>query len=225
VSAPDVVQAPPFGYDSCMSDGSEHNGHSGRWPVTRLPQTLFDGTPPLVDAVSSLYDHVIDRVLAMPDRVTSAAEGRRLLAGDEGAEVMADQLQRVVVLAIPVLRTFARGARLSRIPWVLVATTAFSVASTVRAGVREAQVIGSLIAYRLEQASGRPADPALVKKLTVALYLEPRKTPNVADPTLPLGQVLRRWLIKGVIGRDTKKVASKALDAAERLDVQPYLPR
>jgi hypothetical protein len=201
-----------------MSDGSEHNGHSGRWPITRLPQTLFDGTPPLVDAVSSLYDHVIDRVLATPDRVTSAAEGKRLLAGDEGAEVMADQLQRVVVLAIPVLRTFARGARLSRIPWVLVATTAFSVASTVRAGVREAQVIGSLIAHRLEQASGRPADPALVKKLTVDLYLHPRRTPTLSNERLRIVRLTRKWLLGGAFGRKTERRASRAFEAAERID-------
>lgn len=129
----------------------------------------------------------------------------------------------MVVLAVPVLRTFVRGARFTRIPWVLVATTAFSVGSAVRSGVREAQVIGSLIAYRLEQATGRPAGPALVKKLTLELYLEPRKTPDASDLALPLGQLLRRWLIKGAIGRDTKKAASKALDAAERLDLRPYL--
>ncbi len=86
--------------------------------------------------------------------------GKGLLAGDDGTETVADHVQRVVVVAVPVLRTFVRGARFTRIPWVLVATTAFSVGSAVRIDVREAQVIGSLIAYRLEQAAGRPADPA-----------------------------------------------------------------
>ena len=206
-----------------MSNGSEPNGHT-RWSALhRIPSGIFDTTPPLVDAVSSLYEHIIDRILSTSDRVTSAAEGKRLLAADDGTEAVADHVQRMVVLAVPVLRTFVRGARFTRIPWVLVATTAFSVGSAVRSGVREAQVVGSLMAYRLEQATGRPAGPALVKKLTLELYLEPRKTPDVSDLALPLGQLLRRWLIKGAIGRDTKKAASKALDAAERLDLRPYL--
>ena len=206
-----------------MSNGSESNGR-GRWSgLQRIPGAVFDPTPPLVDAVSSLYEHTVDRILSTPERVTSAAEGKRLLAADDSTELVADHVQRVVVLAVPVLRTFARGARFTRVPWVLVATTAFSIGSAVRSGIREAQMIGSLVAHRLEQAGGRPADPALVKKLTLELYLEPRRTPDVADLGLPVGQLLRRWLIKGAIGRDTRKVASKALDAAERLDLRPYL--
>jgi hypothetical protein len=213
-----------------MSNGSETNGHSPSSVLRRIPEAaklplrhgIFDTTPRLVDAMSSLYEDVIDRVLTTSDRVTSAAEGKRLLAADDSTEAVADHVQRVVVLTIPVLRTFVRGARFTRIPWVLVATTAFSIGSAIRSGVREAQVIGSLVAYRLEQATGLPADRALVKKLTLELYLEPRRAPDASDPALPLGQLLRRWLIKGAIGRDTRKAASKALDAAERLDLRPY---
>lgn len=214
-----------------MRDGSEANGRSDSGIIARitktverpLPHTLFDHTPPLVDAISSLYDHLIDRILLTPEKVTSAAEGKRLLAADDGTEAVADHIQRVVMLAVPVLRTVARGARFTRVPWVLVASSAFSIGSAVRSGVREAQVIGSLVAYRLEQATGRPADPALVKKLTLELYLSPRKQPDVSDLTLPLGRLLRRWLVKGALGRDTAKAASKALDAAERLDLRPYV--
>jgi hypothetical protein len=184
---------------------------------------MFDATPPLVDAMSSLYDHVIGRLLSTSDRITSAAEGKMLLAADDNSEVVADSVQRVVVLAVPVLRTFVRGARFTRIPWVLVATTAFSIGSAVRSGIREVQVVGSLLAYRLERATGQLADPALVKKLTLELYLAPRRIPDVSDPALPLAKLLRRWLIKGAIGRDTRKMASKALDAAERLDLHPYV--
>ena len=188
-----------------------------------VPQGVFDATPPLIDAISSLYDHAIGELLSTPERVTSAAEGKKLLAADGNSEVVADRIQRVVMLATPVLRKFVRGAHFTRIPWVLVATTAFSIGSAVRSGIREVQVVGSLLAYRLEQATGQPADPALVKKLTLELYLAPRKIPDVSDPTLPLGRLLRRWLIKGAIGRDTKKMAAEALDAAERLNLHPYV--
>jgi hypothetical protein len=187
--------------------------------------TPLDMVPPLVDAISSLYEHTIDRLLLSPDRVVSASDGKRLLATDDGSEVMADQLQRVVVLAVPVVRTVARGARFTRVPWVLVATTAFSIASTLRAGVREVQVLGSLIAHRLEQATGRPADSALVKRLALELYLSPKRKPPTADRPLPLRRLLQRWLFKGAFGRDTRRAASKALDAADRLDLRPYLDR
>jgi hypothetical protein len=183
----------------------------------------FDNAPPLVDAVSSLYDHIIEGILSTSDRVTTAAEGKRLLSNDAGNEAMADHVQRVAVLAIPVLRTLVRGARFTRVPWVLLATTAFSVVATVRSGVREVQVIGSLIAHRLEQATGRPADPALVKRLALDLYLAPHRNPRAYDRPLPLRQLLQRWLLKGALGRNTRRQAGKALDAAESLDLQAYI--
>ena len=201
-----------------VTEPSEHVDLPGH----RIP---LDMVPPLVDAISSLYEHTIDRLLLTPDRVTSAADGKRLLAADDGTEVVADQLQRVVVLAVPVVRTVARGARFTRVPWVLVATTAFSIASTLRTGVREVQVLGSLIAHRLEQATGRPADSTLVKRLALELYLSPKRTPSRSDRPLPLRRLLQRWLFKGAFGRDTRRTASKALDAADRLDLRPYLER
>ncbi len=188
-----------------------------------LERHMPDAIPPLVDAISSLYDHAIDRLFLTSERVTSAAEGKKQLAADGDGEVLADQVQRVAVLAVPVVRTLARGARFTRVPWVLVASTAFSIASTLRAGVREVQVIGSLIAHRIEQETGRPAAPRLVKRLALELYLSPRRTPPTTDRPLPLRRLLQRWLFKGAFGRDTRRAASKALDAAERLDVRPYL--
>jgi len=190
--------------------------------VQRL-HALIGSSPPLIDAVASLVDHGIDRVLSSPHAVTSAAEGKRLLAQDEDNEAMADQVQRVVVLAVPILRTLARGARFTRVPWVLVVSSAFSIGTTMRTGIREVQVIGSLLAHRLEAASGLPADPKLVQRLSLELYLSPRRKPSSLSDDLPLRRLLQRWLFKGAFGRDTRKAASKALDAAEWLDLAPYL--
>ena len=126
-------------------------------------------------------------------------------------------------VATPTVRILARGARFTRVPWVLVASTAVSLTTTTRAGVREVRVLGSLLAYRLEQATGMPADPALVKKLAVELYLAPKRKPDVATLDLPLAQLARKWLFRGVFGRDTRRAAEKALDAAERLDLERVL--
>ena len=71
--------------------------------------------------------------------------------------------------------------------------------------------------------TGAPADPALVKKLAVELYLAPKRKPDVARLDLPLARLVRKWLFRGVFGRDTRRAAEKALDAAEQLDLDRVL--
>jgi hypothetical protein len=179
----------------------------------------------LVKAVGNLADAAIDHVLLTDTRVTSAAEGKQLLAGGADTEALADKVQRVVVLAVPAIRLLARGARFTRVPWAMIATSAFSVGIAVRTGVRELQVLASLIAYRLEQATGAPSDPALVKKLAIDLYLKPSRTPKLTDDKLRLVRLTRKWVFSGALGRATSKRAVKALDAAEKLDVDELSAR
>ena len=95
----------------------------------------------LVETVGGLADRAIDRVLLTGEPVTSAADGKRLLAGQADTEAFADDIQRVVVLAVPVVRTLARGARFTKVPWVMVASSAVSIGVAVRTGVRELQVL------------------------------------------------------------------------------------
>ncbi len=180
-------------------------------------------TSALVRAAGSLFDDLVDKLLRGDERVTSAAQGKLLIANDDDLEEVADRVQRFVAVATPAVRMLARGARFTRVPWVLVATTTMSLLTTVRAGVVEVRVIGSLVAYRLEQATGLPADPRLVKKLTLDLYLAPKREPDVTTLDLPLARLARKWLLRGVFARDTRKAAHKALDAAERLDLDRVL--
>jgi hypothetical protein len=172
----------------------------------------------LVAAVDRLVTRAIDRVLLTGERVTSAAEGKRLLAREADTEALAGDIQRVIVLAMPIVRTLARGARIMKVPWVMIGSTAVSVGIAVRTGVREIQVIASLVAHRVEQAAGTPCDPALVKKLAVDLYLHPKRKPKLTDDKLRLARLTRKWVLLGAFGRKTSKRAAKALDAAERLD-------
>jgi hypothetical protein len=172
----------------------------------------------LVDAVGRLVRAAVDRVLLSEDRVTSAAEGRLRLAGPEQNEELADKVQRVVVLAVPVVRVAARGAKFTRLPWAMVASTSVGVAIAVRTGVREIQVLSSLVAHRIEQATGRPADPRLVEKIAVDLYLNPKRKLDLSDNRLRLVRLARKWVLLGAFGRTTSKRAGKALDAAEKLD-------
>ena len=172
----------------------------------------------LVRAVGDLVDVAVDRVLLTDKRVTSAEEAQRLLAGGEDTEALADTIQRVVVLAVPVVRVLARGARFTRLPWVMLASSTASMAIAVRSGVRELQVLASLVAYRVERATGAPSDPALVKKAAIDLYLTPKRAPDLGDDRLRLVRLTRTWLLRGALGRTTAKRAAKALTAAERLD-------
>jgi hypothetical protein len=177
-----------------------------------------DASGALVEAVGGLVDRAVNRMLLGGDRVTSAAEGKRRLAGQEETERVTGDIQRVVVLAVPVVRRLARGARFTKVPWVMIASSALSVGVSVRTGLHELRVLASLVAHRLEQADGAPADPALVKKLAIDLYLHPKRTPQATDDTLHLVRLTRKWVLGGAFGRKTSKRAGKALDAAERLD-------
>jgi len=172
----------------------------------------------LVGAVGALADAAIDRVLLTDERVTSAAEAERLLAGDADTEILADKIQRVVVLAVPVVRMLARGARFSRFPWALAATSSVTIGIAVRAGVRELQLLASLVAHGIEQATGTSSEPALVKKLAVDLYLNPKRSPDLADDKLRLVRLTRKWVLGGAFGRKTSRRATRAFAAAERLD-------
>ena len=179
--------------------------------------TLKSGNA-LVDAVGRLVHAAVDRVLLSDDRVTSAAQGRRRLSGQEGTEELADKVQRVVVLATPVVRIAARGAKFTRLPWAMVASSSVSVGLAVRTGVREIQVLSSLVAHRIEQATGQPADPRLVEKVAVDLYLDPKRKPDLTNDRLRLVRLTRKWVLLGALGRSTSKRAGKALDAADKLD-------
>jgi hypothetical protein len=172
----------------------------------------------LVRAVSDLVSKAVDQALLGDERVGSAAEARQLLKRDEQAEALAGEIQKVVALTVPVLLRLARGARLTRVPWVLVASTTLSIGIAVRSGIKEIQALSSLIAHRLEQATGAPADPALVKKLAVDLYLHPRRTPNLNNDRLRIVRLTRKWLLGGAFGRKTERRASRAFEAAERVD-------
>jgi hypothetical protein len=112
----------------------------------------------------------------------------------------------------------ARGAKFTRLPWAMMASTSVGVAMTVRAGVREIQVISSLVAHRIEQATGLPADPRLVEKVAVDLYLNPKRKPDLSDNRVRLVRLARKWVLLGAFGRTTSKRAGKALEAAEKLD-------
>jgi hypothetical protein len=91
--------------------------------------------------------------------------------------------------------------------------------------VRELQVLASLLAYRLEEATGAPSDPTVVKKVAIDLYLKPKRTPDLSNDKLRLIRLTRKWVLGGAFGRESAKRTAKALDADERLDVAELAAR
>jgi hypothetical protein len=180
---------------------------------------LFGIPRNLERAAGDVVQQAFERLLSADLQVTTAEEAKRLIADHDDTEQLTDAIQRFVGIATPVARLALRGARVTRVPWVLVVSSAVSVGVTVRNGVRELQALAALLAHRFEKETGARPDPALLQKLTLDLYLTPRRTPDVSDLSLPLARLARRWIVSGAFGRSTRGKSEKALDAAERLDV------
>jgi hypothetical protein len=181
-------------------------------------------------AVASLYDRAIDRVLARPYEVTTADEARAVLDDPDAIDVsaLADQIQQVALVAAPLVRRVSKFKRLPgvrRVPWVLSLVTLANLTRAIREGVREVQIVGSYLAARIQQATGAPPDPNLVKRLTVQVYLSPsRRLDPSQDERVRARKLLQRWLLNGFLGRTSNKAAVRAIGAIERLDIASVLP-
>jgi hypothetical protein len=196
--------------------------------ASSVPRVVSSAAASVPRAAGSLYDRVIDRVLSRPHQVASADAAKALLEDPDSIDVsaFADQIQQVAIIALPIARRVGMLRKVpgvKRVPWVLSLVTVANVARAIRQGVREVQVVGSYLATRLEATTGEPPDPALVKALTVQLYLSPSRRPSAADTGVPAGRLLRRWLTYGLVGRTTNKSALRAIDAIEAMDVPKLL--
>ena len=181
----------------------------------------------VVAMVGSLYDRAIDAVLGRDDRPVTASQAKKLLKGGATDQrELADQIQKIAMVATPIIRRLAivrKVPGVKRAPLVLTVTTTAAVAARLRAGVRDVQVVGSYLASRIEAATGQPADPALVKRAAVELYIKAERPPTLDARRIPLTRLARMWLVRGFLGRDSTKKATKAIDAIDRLDVHRLL--
>lgn len=143
------VKKPADGHTSSMSSEHEDADTVGRsLAISRSVE----------GATGDVVHQAFARLLSSDVHVTTAAEGKRLLAEDDDAEQMTDAIQRFVGIATPVARIALRGARFTRIPWVLVASSSVSIGVTVRSGVRELRVLAALLTHRLKEETGEQPD-------------------------------------------------------------------
>lgn len=189
-----------------------------------LAARMTRGRTAVTNGASQAYQRALDRALTTTEPVTSAAEATALLASDEHPEALSDGVQKVVIAAVPAIRMARRSGRFVPVPSVFLVSTALSAGMTARRGMRELQVVAALVNHKIEQGTGELADPALVRAVAVALYLDPLLTPEPSRGRLRLARVGRRWAVRGALGRDTGG-AARALAAAERLDGAAHAAR
>ena len=149
--------------------------------------------------------------------MTSAAEGKRRLAGNAEFEARADKLQRLVVAAC---RSCASRPRRPHYEGAMGDGRLERLHDRRRRSNGRARAAGARLADRAPDRTGgrRPRRPALVRNLAIDLYLHPKRAPDPNDDGLHLVRLSRRWVLSGAFGRNTSKQAKEALDAAERLD-------
>jgi hypothetical protein len=185
-----------------------------------------------------LVDAALDRVFAEPLPVPDAATARALLADDrlvsDSAEV-GQRLTRFAVVGAPVVlsvwRRLGPTARLAgrvtpgghgvRFALTLVPATAALIGSA-RHGVHELQVLASLLVARF-RAAGITPDRGLVRAVTLSVYLDPGRPPDLDTRVTNSSTTLaRRWIVRTIpwwFHGDPAKKTNRRIRAIEGLDL------
>lgn len=191
-------------------------------PITSLVGKAKDLPATTLRAMSDIGDRVTERVMATPHRVDSAADAlERLGELNDGAKTM----QGILATGLLTIGTrLVRLGRLSKVPTVALITGTAAVASSVRGGVGEVQVIGSYVASKLDDA-GVKADPDFIRRVTLEVYLNPSRSVDLnARDDLAASRLLAFWLRhSGAIPILSKSRTDRQrrawIDAVDRLDL------
>ncbi len=183
--------------------------------VTQLPATAGR-------AMSDLGDRLTERVMSTPHRVENAQDAIELLAEvDDGTRAM----QGILATGLVTMGTrLIRFGRFGKFPTVAVLTGTAAVASSVRGGVGEVQVVGSYLASKLDDA-GIKADPDFVRRVTIEVYLNPGRAVDLRNrDDLGASRLLAYWLrhsgaIPFVSRSRTERHRRAWIDAVDRLDL------
>ncbi|HEX4527814.1 MAG TPA: hypothetical protein VIA11_00260 [Acidimicrobiia bacterium] len=190
--------------------------------------------------VRTLVDAALDRVFAEPFDVRSAAELEDLMAAGPigtGAGPAATSLGAFVAAATPLARrAFSVASKSSKVATkaplpssraikigLASLPIALRLSTTTRHGVREIQLLASYVIARLRAAGVEP-ERGLVRSLTLSLYVDPARRPNLEPPgSRTAGAVARQWVLRSLGGDAESAVRARArreADALERLDLR-----
>jgi hypothetical protein len=182
-----------------------------------------------------MVDTALDRVFDEPFDIRSDTDFERILLEPAGAGrpgAAASALAGFVAMATPIaqrtLRIVRTGSK-APIPAVRAAKYAaiavpigVQLSSTVRRGIREIQALASFIIWRLRDEGIEP-DRSFVRALTVSLYIDADRRPNLAvAPSRIAASLTRVWILRA-IGTDSEahvfKRGQSWIAALDRLDL------
>jgi hypothetical protein len=193
----------------------------------------------LNERARALVDGALDRVFDEPFDVRSADELERLVVEGpigNGPGPAATSLGAFVATATPLARRALRFAGTSskvatkaplpssRMIKVGIASipVALRLSTTSRRGVRELQLLSSYVIGRLRVAGVEP-ERGFVRALTVALYLDPARRPNLAaSGSRTAGAISRQWILRSLGGDAETAIRARVrrqVEALDRLDL------
>jgi len=188
-----------------------------------------------IDQVRTMVDTALDRVFDEPFDIRSDTDFERILLEPAGAGrpgAAASALAGFVAMATPIaqraLRLVRTGSK-APIPAAKAAKYAaiavpigVQLSSTVRRGIRELQALASFIIWRLRDEGIEP-ERSFVRALTVSLYVDADKRPNLEiAPSRIAASLTRVWILRA-IGTDSEahvfKRGQSWVAALDRLDL------
>ena len=193
-----------------------------------LPQKMTDQVRGLVDgALDKVFDEPFDirsandfeRVLLEPSNVGRSGAAASALAGFVAmATPFAERTLRLVRVGGKAPLPAARAAKYAAVAVPI----GMQLSTTVRRGVREIQALASYLIHKLRDAGLEP-ERGLVRALTVSLYLDPDRRPNLQLTAGKAATSLSRVWIFRAIGTDSENHVRKRgqawILAIERLDL------
>jgi hypothetical protein len=189
---------------------------------------------PVTARVRALVDQALDRVFDEPFDVRTAEEFEDLVAESHtasGSAPTAASLAAFVAAATPMARrALAVASKSSKVAskaplpsakalkiGLASIPVALRLGSTTRRGVRELQLLASYVITQLRKAQVDP-DRDLVRSLTLSLYLDPARRPDLGPPSgRNAGAVARQWVLRSLGGDAEHAVRARARRQAEAL--------
>ena len=182
-----------------------------------------------------MVDGTLDRVFDEPFDIRSDTDFERILlepasTGRPGAAASA--LAGFVAMARPFAGAHAPdrahrlegpdpAARAAKYAAIAV-PIGVQLSSTVRRGIRELQALASFIIWRLRDEGIEP-ERSFVRALTVSLYVDPDRRPNLSMPSRHVAASLTRVWIFRAVGTDSESHVFKRgqawIAALDRLDL------
>lgn len=181
--------------------------------------------PSLLSVVEDVLDTVVNRAVAEPLPVHSAADVREVLAAPAGAGVTTFM---VPALAQVTKRWSGRVANLgSKLSFTVRAllTAVPPLATSVTVGSRELHALASLVVNRL-RAEGLPVDRRFVQRVTVNAYVWPGGGQSLEEAHAPaVARIAGLWATRPLAGEKAGDWAQRAAEAIETADLSDRFAR